>query len=1290
MAREGWPDDWPHGRPEVPIVTPVITEGVCDAWSPCHDPERITRAEENIRIRDLPWPARHQEAGNDSMLGCYVYTPHYRPVALAVCMPPHADLRYAMDVLMDCAPGVPEGLFNTMVPIHPQRVPGYLSVIRFPAHIRGVHDGYAAVICDLTRIGGAYFATILPKHLSHEALVQFLAPLVPPSDDPMRFFIGCRTKAWPLEALVTLRDGDAINVVRLHLPSLIADLGIALPAAFQETEPDDSVSMTDLSPVRDSPEMPPDPSERDGIADTPSQQHLDTTIPEGHGWNLGVDVGLGGASDNNRSPLATQPASSESPPAGSMAASTQSAPWTYAALCEHMAGAWDDAPPEAEEHRSTLEPSSAAPNVTYDGTGPAPSTDHALTRHVADQLPKGDQQHVQAPAGAAATKIVALILAPDYVPEYSRACVPLPCGVDHLIAQVAADRYGQLASQFPCLTPAVPQPYADFLLFVSSPAWLAARPIVILDCQRVLQTIFACMSFPTCTRESLLVAAGFRHDHDVSVFVHGLLQPLDFGQRIQLVTGMVISFAPAGAGAPATFDLATRLQSSDGWDPNPSLPGPGYFPGKTFWVLTDSSPTRFTLGYGYEPCLHAELCEHLGSEEHRVSLFLAENGIPDAFPKGQWITNVAVATEHISNVPFPPARAQDTGVALILDCRPLLLGIRWLLLDRPYIPVSEVISPFQEYCPAEYLVAVTGCATVQRDNDIVFPITSGQVLVISFTEDLQSSDQAEDPPDGPSDEHQDSQDQDGANNDTAPQPEVQAMPICTNLNPASAPRSRSRSPRGSEQADSSALAKITHPMGTQFEGSVYKWGSAHDLDALDEGMPSSTPVLTFTAARFRVVIPDALSATFDAMYNFGPRGQILPRQLGLQILADLDRDDNPVDHLLPSGMPANSRASGAYEAARLATVQLGLPWPMPEADPIPPVMIDEDSEEAATSEELTLINVTFLVSVPEYCPDSVTMQIAIPQTVAEAIELLDLCRSRAGREMFPELYPVHPQPDVRWGLAVAAPSWLSTRVILCLDLTLIDGRIFATVAPPELDKHILLNMAGLSGGAMVDVYLADQAEPVEYGTELLVANGDCISFVPAQNPLELRCPLQNMLRTHLGWADGPAFPQTHPGDRFCAVADGFYCDFLLLPVRAAFYRADRAARFQLSVHTLCIQPASPRQSDVTIYGRQCRTALCVGTSPRRNDDEVGLLDCRPILEGWSKVYTADRWLDVGALRHSLSLAAPEGYRVDFSGCMNIVRKKLIGQHLGSARYVITRLISNGWGEEWLQQRIVSS
>ena len=144
MAREGWPDDLPVGPASVPVFAPVITAGVSDAWSPDHDPEREVRAEDSLRIHDLPWSAEHIGNCEDPCLGCYIYTPHYYPVALAVRMPAHADLRYAMDVLTDCAPGVPQGLFNAMVPVHPQRVPGYLSVIRFPAHIRGVHEGYAA------------------------------------------------------------------------------------------------------------------------------------------------------------------------------------------------------------------------------------------------------------------------------------------------------------------------------------------------------------------------------------------------------------------------------------------------------------------------------------------------------------------------------------------------------------------------------------------------------------------------------------------------------------------------------------------------------------------------------------------------------------------------------------------------------------------------------------------------------------------------------------------------------------------------------------------------------------------------------------------------------------------------------------------------------------------------------------------------------------------------------------------------------------------------------------------
>ena len=127
--------------------------------------------------RDLPWPAAEADAADGRWLGCYVYTPHYQAVTAAVHMPPSADLQHAIDGLLDCAPGAPAGLFPGMVPIRPQRFPGYLQVIRFPTFLRQVHDGYAAVMCDLTHVGGPYFPTVLPRGLSHADLVEYLLPL---------------------------------------------------------------------------------------------------------------------------------------------------------------------------------------------------------------------------------------------------------------------------------------------------------------------------------------------------------------------------------------------------------------------------------------------------------------------------------------------------------------------------------------------------------------------------------------------------------------------------------------------------------------------------------------------------------------------------------------------------------------------------------------------------------------------------------------------------------------------------------------------------------------------------------------------------------------------------------------------------------------------------------------------------------------------------------------------------------------------------------------------------------
>ena len=681
------------------------------------------------------------------------------------------------------------------------------------------------------------------------------------------------------------------------------------------------------------------------------------------------------------------------------------------------------------------------------------------------------------------------------------------------------------------------------------------------------------------------------------------------------------------------------------------LPGPGYFPGETLWVLTDAQPAKFHLGYRHRLCLQAELSSYLSSAEHRLTVTAAQPGITNAFMQGHWTTNVVVATERISPVPFPPARTRDNGVVLILDCRPLLLGFRWLLLRGPHIAVIEITRLFHDHCPDGYSITASGCETVQRDEDHVFQVSSGQVLTLSLVADPQSSAPGDAPPDGPMDGQSDDP---GLTRDKAdPGAPTSFGHGASSLEDASndLDRQRSRSPRGTHHGGFRTPLVLDGDYARDHEeGSVPKAELTTALSIAGERIAPATSALTFTAARFRVVVPEALSVTLSALCQARSNLPLSLCLAGLQFSTDSDRSVGPLDSAYPDSIVVDFRVASAYEAARIAATRLGLPWPLLGSRPSPPAITDApgDLQEAPVSR--TEVEATFLVLAPEYSPDSVTMRFAVPHTVADSLGQIDAGRSSLGRRLFPVLYPVHPQPDVRWGLVVAAPSWLRARVILCLDLTLIDGRIFSTVAPPDLDKHILLNMAGLSGGAAVEVYLGDSDEPVEYGAVLFVSNGDCISFVPAGEPLEFRCSLQAMLSAPFGWAGGPAFPQAPSGDRFCVVSEGLYFDFLICPDRGALYRSDLARRLGVPANMLCLQPAAPRQQDVTLYGRHCRTVICAGSSPRRNEDDVALLDCRPILEGWGKVFTTDRWLDVGALRRSLALAAPEGFVVELSGC----------------------------------------
>ena len=152
-------------------------------------------------------------------LGVYMHTPHYQMQQLAV-RPAERTFLEVTKVLHAHATAPARQIFDTIVPLRPQRLTGFLSVLRFSSAARCTGTGgQAAVVVDLSCVGGGYFACILPKELSHHALMTYAQPLTSCEAEELDFFIGCRSRPWPPCAGVVLSDGDVITGMRKGIGS---------------------------------------------------------------------------------------------------------------------------------------------------------------------------------------------------------------------------------------------------------------------------------------------------------------------------------------------------------------------------------------------------------------------------------------------------------------------------------------------------------------------------------------------------------------------------------------------------------------------------------------------------------------------------------------------------------------------------------------------------------------------------------------------------------------------------------------------------------------------------------------------------------------------------------------------------------------------------------------------------------------------------------------------------------------------------------------------------------------
>ncbi|CAE7271665.1 unnamed protein product [Symbiodinium sp. CCMP2456] len=669
-----------------------------------------------------------------------------------------ARIHDVLETALDCAPGAPDGIMDRIVALRPQRFEGYLSAIRFPSILlASLHDFIVPLTSHDDEPLRIYvgcrsypwpevYESVCVIHRGHRFCVRehhhYGSTIIEHVARSLRLDVnllvactfmtpGLDVQGWYCPRLVTfvdrppLVDGEATrarhdvftlcdlrplgfkpefmhtNVPKLHVPSLLSNFQIELPSTHRigiiggQVE-GDYVEVQGCSTLLFyAISRGPGASSGGGHLEMPSpvnsgvlmavpewtrlspppatDDDLDTTIPAGHSWNVtGGEI----ASPWSAAPPAAfeqewgtndGPVPAASPPSAAVELGPLPVELSFSPMTDVVsssAGALGDRRATVESHAS------------------------AVVR---------DEEH-------GPTKLCAFVYAPDFAPEMLQASAFLPCSVDTAMAAFAAARTADAVANFPNMAVVSPQPFSDCIVAVAAPGWLASKAIVLFDCRGINRALFARVLDFRINRESLLLAAGLPGNSVMDVYVHGLVQPLHAQQSLTLVNGMLTSFVTPALGAPATFEIAEQLSSSECWSANAEIPGPGSVPEQFFWILTDGQPTRFEVQPGRRSSFRADLAQHLLTEERRLTLRPSVPRIIDGFLDGFLTSGVIVATEHVQRLPMPPARFRDPRLiifAMRVMCFRDLCGS---LRNNPLSPFAELLRCSRQLAPRSTLL----------------------------------------------------------------------------------------------------------------------------------------------------------------------------------------------------------------------------------------------------------------------------------------------------------------------------------------------------------------------------------------------------------------------------------------------------------------------------------------------------------------------------------------------------------------------------------------------------------
>ena len=289
---------------------------------------------------------------------------------------------------------------------------------------------------------------------------------------------------------------------------------------------------------------------------------------------------------------------------------------------------------------------------------------------------------------------------------------------------------------------------------------------------------------------------------------------------------------------------------------------------------------------------------------------------------------------------------------------------------------------------------------------------------------------------------------------------------------------------------------------------------------------------------------------------------------------------------------------------------------------------------------------------PDYTHESLTVVVSFPCAIEDLARVVQDARHPEDLRLFPHIFVTNPQLTEYGITFIANPVWHPQAVTVCFDLSRVDGRVYALLAPQYVTQDMLVRTAAVPPGERLNVHVGNSGDPLaQDGADHLHLGAVVVFTQHAVSPQ----PVPALSVTLVSGAElqsDRGLPEPATDTHYCIV----WCNrprLYHVPSAPSASLAQGIASFLGVQHTdLVLVPAASRVTDVMVGGVPCSTVIAAFSRAEmdRAPSQAGILiDCRPLLRGWLCELCPRGLLDVAALQSRLDADAPMAWHTIVDG-----------------------------------------